>query len=230
MEPFHLFIASCYEAKDIQIPRIIDNISAVNIPSNYVHIIVGGCPKYETEYKNGIEIISVTYRCFEFTPLIYIIKNPDIIMFEFAFFAHDTVTFGKNFYNTIQSDIHKMKMGNFKTMKIENREMSMNIGIYSKEIILKNKNPLLELELNTNDKDELMKMKHKLVNYEDFILSQGNMNTGDASHNIKCKLVGKEGTVSNGSIRHYQRIDLIKYQSNNSTIQSIDICIIPNLF
>jgi hypothetical protein len=224
MENFHIFIASCYEGLDIQIPRLINNILEANIPVNFVHFIVGGCPNDNVYYENGIEIINVKYRCFEFTPHIYIVNNPDKYNFDYAFFTHDTVKFGKNFYNIILNDISYLKTTNFHTMKIENSAPSMNIGIYSKNIILENKNTLLDLSINTNNKDELMNLKHKLVRWEDFILNKNNYNNGDTSTNTRQQFIGVNGCVANGLLRYFNRIDFIKYQSNADRIQSIDIC------
>ena len=224
---FHIFIASCFEGLKIQVPRLIKNIIKSQIPVEYVHFIVGGCPSDLTYYDNGIEIVNVEYRCFEFTPLIYIVKNPDKYNFDFAFFTHDTVSFGNNFYKTIQNDILKLKETSFDTMKIDNKLISMNIGIYSKKIIFKNRDVLLnKLLLNTNNDDDLMNMKHLLVDYEDFILKQNNYNTNDASNSIEHEFKGHNGKKSKGSIKKFNRIDFIKYQSNYSAIQSIDICII----
>lgn len=225
---FHIFIASCYEGLDIQIPRLINNILEVNIPLSSVHFIVGGCPNDNVYYKNGIEIVHVKYRCFEFTPHIFIVNNQDKYNFDYAFFTHDTVKIGKNFYNTIINDISIMKKLKYNTMKIENSMPSMNIGIYSKNIILENKETLLELSINTNDKNELMKLKYKLVEYEDFILNKNNYNNGDKSINVSEQFNGINGDKTNGLIRYFERIDFIKYQSNAFYIQSIDICKINN--
>lgn len=153
-------------------------------------------PNDNIYYENGIEIINVKYRCFEFTPLIYIVNNSDKYNFDYAFFTHDTVKFGKNFYNTILNDILYLKNTNFHTMKIDNSWLSMNIGIYSKNIILENKNTLLDLSIDTNDKDELMKLKHKLIYYEDFILKQNNYDNGDMSINIPQEFIGENGCKS----------------------------------
>jgi hypothetical protein len=224
MEYFHIFIASCYEGLDTQVPRLINNILEVNIPVNFVHFIIGGCPEDKVYYENGIEIVNVKYRCFEFTPHIYIVNNPDNYDFDFAFFTHDTVKFGKNFYNIILKDISYLKKSRFRAMKIENSLPSMNIGLYSKNIILESKKTLLELSLNTNDKDELMKMKRKLCSYEDFILNKNNYNNRDVSTNTPQQFIGENGSVSNGLLRVFKRIDFIKYQSNAYTIQSIDVC------
>jgi len=224
MENFHIFIASCYEGLDIQIPRLINNIIEANIPVNFVHFIVGGCPDDNVYYKDGIEIINIKYRCFEFTPHIYIVNNPDKYNFDYAFFTHDTVKFGKNFYNVILNDISYLKTTNFNTMKIENSSPSMNIGIYSKKIILECNKTLLDLSINTNDKVELMKLKHKLCSFEDFILNKNNYNNGDRSTNTSQNFIGINGTLAKGYLRNFKRIDFIKYQSNANSIQSIDIC------
>lgn len=100
----------------------------------------------------------------------------------------------------------------------------MNIGLYSKNIIIQNKNKLLSLSLSSNDNKNLMKLKKKLVDYEDFILNQSNYNNGDKSENIKKQFIGINGIISNGLIRKFNRIYFIKYQNNAHYIQSIDIC------
>lgn len=222
---YHIFIASCIEAIHIQIPRLINNITLVNIPPEYVHIIVGGCDNNTVEYINGIEIVKVNYRCFEFTPHIFISNNPDKYHFDYAFFTHDTVKFGTHFYETICNDISELKRTTFDTKKIENCQLSMNIGIYSKNIILKNKNTLDSICCYTNDSIELMNLKNKLVHYEDFIFRENNMPSEDSSRNIDNTFYGVfNNTSANGYIRYFDRIDFIKYQSNANYIQSIDIC------
>jgi len=227
---FPIFIASCYEALNIQIPRLIDNIIKSNIPTNYVHIIVGGCPDEKIYYKNDILIIHVKYRCFEFTPFVFVINNPDYFNFDYAFFTHDTVEFGTNFYNVIKNDIIHCRNNNYDTMKIEviSKEYpSMNIGIYSKNIILKNKDVLSCLPIYSNDYNDIMQLKHKVVSIEDFILNQNSYyNKDNISIIVPTVFKGVNGVISNGLTRTFKRIDFIKYQSNAYTIQSIDICLI----
>jgi hypothetical protein len=52
MEKFHIFIASCHEGRDIQIPRLINNILECNIPVNFVHFIVGGSSDDNVYYQD----------------------------------------------------------------------------------------------------------------------------------------------------------------------------------
>jgi hypothetical protein len=69
-----------------------------------------------------------------------------------------------------------------------------------------------------------MKLKRTLCHHEDFILNKNNYNNGDTSTNIHKEFVGSKGGISKGLLRYFERIDLIKYQSNAYHIQSIDIC------
>jgi FkbM family methyltransferase len=222
---FHIFIASCYEGLNIQIPRLIDNILKSNIPPEYVHFIVGGCPNEDIYFINNIQIILVKYRCFEFTPHIFIVNNPDFFDFDYAFFTHDTVNFGPGFYNIIKNDILHLKNNNFDTMTIDNSLPSMNIGIYSKNIILQNTSTLQSLSLNSNDYNQLYELKRNLVNFEDFLFKFNNYyNDNSVVENINTVFTGINNTVANGFTRIFKRIDFIKYQSNAHSIQSIDIC------
>jgi hypothetical protein len=109
-------------------------------------------------------------------------------------------------------------------MRIDNSLPSMNIGLYSKNIIMQNKDKLLSISLNSNDSAKLMNLKNTLVGYEDFILHQGNYNNGDKSEIIQKQFTSINGKISNGLLRIFNRIDFIKYQSNAYSIQSIGIC------
>lgn len=228
IDNFPIIIASCYEALNIQVPRLIDNIIKCNIPTDYVYIIIGGCPDEKIYSINNIEIIHVKYRCFEFTPFVFIINNPDYFNFDYAFLTHDTVSFGNNFYDIIKNDIIHCRNNNYDTMKIEtNIHPSMNIGIYSKNIILKNKDVLNSLPIYSNDHNDVMQLKYKVVSHEDFILNQNNYyNKDNISIIVPTEFKGVNGVISNGLTRNFTRIDFIKYQSNAFKIQSIDICLI----
>lgn len=222
---FHIFIASCFEALNYQVPRLIDNILKSNIPCEYVHFIVGGCPDESIYFINNIQIIRVKYRCFEFTPHIFIVNNPLFFDFDYAFFTHDTVSFGINFYNTIMNDILFIKNNNYDSMKIDGKDLSMNIGIYSKNIILNNKETLLSLSLFSNDHNKLLELKNNLCEFEDFIFKKSNhYYNNDNSEKIETNFIGINNTPSKGITHFFRRIDFIKYQSNAYFIQSIDIC------
>jgi hypothetical protein len=110
-------------------------------------------------------------------------------------------------------------------MTIDNSLPSMNIGIYSKNIILQNTSTLQSLSLNSNDYNQLYELKRNLVNFEDFLFKFNNYyNDNSVVENINTVFTGINNTVANGFTRIFKRIDFIKYQSNAHSIQSIDIC------
>lgn len=220
---FHIFISSNIDYEKIHLSRLIENIENINIPNNIVHIIIGGYDKESIEYINNIEIIRVPYRAFEFTPFTYIIKNPDKYDFDYAFFSHDSVTFGENFYNSILKYIHYMNNNNFDTMGIEPNAMSMNIGIYKKNVIFKNVDLINSITIYSNDKDKLFELKNRLVPVEDTILKSGNhYHNNDLYPEVtQYKDYNAEKKLVDLWKKYYKNIDFTKIQTNNGNIFSI---------
>ena len=106
---FHIFIATSKEYEVFNLERIILNIESTNIPKDIIHIISGGHESESFESVRGVELIRLPYRCFEFTPFIYLVKHQEKYNFEYAFFTHDTVEFGNNFYNIMKGIVLNMK-------------------------------------------------------------------------------------------------------------------------
>ena len=161
----HIFVASSVEYEPLYVDKLINNLRALgNVPLDHVHVVVGGCEKEMcTVTEDGVTIDRVMYRCFEFTPMIFVAKNPDRYDFEYAFFTHDTVDFGSRFYPYMSYVVNKMKEREAHTAPIEAPAPSMNMGIYHKEAILECTDVLESLCINTNDYGELWAMKNKLM-------------------------------------------------------------------
>lgn len=227
VEPFtntpHIFISSNVDYEKVHLKRLIDNIKNTNIPNNCVHIIIGGSDKETVEYIDEIEIVRVPYRSFEFTPFSYIIKNYNRCRFDYAFFTHDTVIFGKEFYNKLNFHLKNMIKNGYETMGIGKNELSMNIGIYKKEVILRNKDLINSITINNNDEISLFKLKHILVPIEDVILKTAKCYYNDISSEEIEKYIGKD--IDDKSIKlrrkYYKHMDLIKLQTNTNGIYSI---------
>jgi len=221
-----IFIASSIDYEPIHLRRIITNIiTCSDIPPENVIIVSGGHEKESTEIIDKIKVIRVQYRCFEFTPFIFLTKNPTYIDFEYAFFSHDTVEFGPTFYSKITSFASYMKNHGFTTKKID-RGMSMNIGLYTKSIILDHTKMLDSICLYTNNKETLWKMKHTLIYKEDSILNAGRLYR--VSYNPKIISYNTLDTNNKPLTVYkkiYDNIDLIKYQTNYCKIYSIDSAI-----
>ncbi len=218
---FPIFIASSVDYEPIHLNRLINNITKVGIDASMVYIISGGHSHEYTEKIAGITVIRVPYRCFEFTPFIYFVKNPDVFDFEYGFFTHDTVEFGNTFYDKMKNIVYAMKRDRYDTKKIDSG-MSMNIGIYTKDIIIQNSARILNLCLHTNDPANLLKMKHILIHEEDVIMRSGKL----YPHSFN-PVIYPYNTVTTNSEpivcykKVYTDIDFIKYQTNHCKIVSI---------
>lgn len=225
---YHIFVASCAEVIHTNLQRIIKNIESLNLRN--VHIIIGGCEEESVEQKGEIELVRVKYRCFEFTPFIYVCKNQDKYDFEYAFFTHDTVTFGPQFETLLLRKIDYVMQNGYESLKIENNLPSMNIGIYNKSSILRNKDTLMHLCMYSNDNTDLMNMKRKLQGYEDFIFKSSKCTPSTEAHE-KDEALQLNYTYNNERQechkRYFAHFDFTKYQTNYFKICSINCPIIP---
>jgi len=225
---YHIFIASCVEVIHTNLPRIIKNLEKLNLKN--IHIVIGGCDEESVETNGNIELIKVKYRCFEFTPFIYLCKNVDKYDFEYAFFTHDTVTFGPMFESLLQQKIKYLQDNSYECIRIENNLPSMNIGIYSKECILRNANTLSNICLYTNNDVDLMNMKRTLQGYEDFIFHSSSCAPSKEAHTsdtaVQMEYV-KNAEYQECHKRYFAHFDFTKYQTNYFKICSINCPVIP---
>ena len=218
----HIFVASSVEYEPVYVDKLINNLRALgNVPLDHVHVVVGGCEKEMCVItEDGVTIDRVTYRCFEFTPMIFVAKNPDRYGFEYAFFTHDTVEFGSRFYPYMTYVMNKMKEREAHTAPIEAPAPSMNMGIYHKEAILECTDVLESLCMNTNDHGELWAMKNKLMGYEDYVLNHGPIYR-DATENPTITEIVFNNTTKKAFRKTFARWGIIKIQQNRMFISSI---------
>lgn len=215
----YVFIASCIESLELHMERLKENVH----PNMNVVIISGGHETEEEECIPPLLIIKVKYRCFEFTPFFYILKNPERFSFDYAFFTHDTVILGPLFYDRIRDIRTELKDLGYDTYRVNNKasSKSMNIGLYSKNIILSSADVLYE---NIHLDSDLMTMKHKLMCFEDYILNRNPLICDHSCNETEHVFHGTySDNRSNGLIYYFEKIDMFKFQSNAYYIQSIDV-------
>jgi hypothetical protein len=116
-----------------------------------------------------------------------------------------------------------MNNNNFDTMGIEPNAMSMNIGVYTKNVILKNSDLINSITIYSNDKDKLFELKNKLVPVEDTILKSGNhFHNNDLYPEVtQYKDYNSEKKLVDLWKKYYKNIDFTKIQTNNGHIFSI---------
>lgn len=220
MDQPDIFIASSIDFESHNVERLIQNIRDVgNIPLERVHFIIGGCEQdVHSKTEDGITIDRTRYRCFEFTPMIYVLKNPDMYPFDYAMFIHDTVSFGPNFYPQLCRVTSFLKRHKYETARIELPLPSMNIGVYHHSVFDRHKHLLESICLYDNDPKMLWDMKHTLVGLEDKLLLSSNHYPGFAQ-NPTITEVERDGKRS--WLKYFSKWDLYKYQSNRFGIFTI---------
>lgn len=217
----HLFIASSVDYEKYHLDRLISNLREVLFPPELIHFIIGGCPEEShEELEDHITIDRVPYRCFEFTPMIFITKNPSRYPFEYGFFAHDTISVGPRFFPYLEEVVASMKSGGVKTAPIELGQHSMNIGVYHRNTLFANQHDLENLCLYTNNTDALWATKNKLMYYEDKILYQGPL-CRKFSEVPVIELVHYPDGGRHSLRKLFKRWDLVKLQQNHGFISSI---------
>jgi len=208
-----ILITTCREYFDKIGSELIKCIDNSDIIKENIIIISGGGEDEKVYYINNIKIVEVKYRCFEFTSFIYAVENN--LDCDYIFMSHDNVIFKKNFYSKMYKKCLECKKNNFETMKLKSYSLSMNIGLYSYDYLIKNKKTIIKLKKYNNNYDELLKIKHELCALEDIFFKKSN--------NVKFGLINNpenekiDTLIQNDkSIREltYSTIDYIKYQQN----------------
>lgn len=216
----HIFVASSSEYFGLHGEKLLQNIlSLPDIPEGHVHFVVGGCPEEASvTVDRGVTIDRVEYRCFEFTPMIFVARNPSRYAFEYGFFTHDTVSLGEQFYSHLARVAADMRRQGAKTARIESPEPSMNIGVYHHSKIVENSEYLEGLCMHSNDSGLLWEKKLELVRHEDRLLNQGPLYR-EAAESPRVTPIHKDGKTA--YLKTFERWHLKKVQQNRGFISSI---------
>jgi hypothetical protein len=145
-------------------PVIIQSLLDAKIDVKDIIMVVGGCPM-DTILNNplNIQLVPVEYNSFDLTALIYaadILENLDT---DHVFLMHDTCLVGPKFKNLVM-DYHPNDI--IKTLR---SAISMNIGLYSKYILEKNKSNLNQLKFYPETEQEVQHVKEFFVVNEDIV-------------------------------------------------------------
>jgi hypothetical protein len=148
-------------------PVIVQSLLDANISSKNIIMVVGGCES-GVVLKNplGIRLVSVEYNSFDLTALIYISDIIDTVKADHVFLMHDTCFVGPNF-KTLSEQYSPNDI--IKTLR---PAISMNIGLYSKQIIAHSKGALDYLKFYPKTENEVQQVKEFFVINEDIIFKQ----------------------------------------------------------
>jgi hypothetical protein len=165
--PVTLLVSTCLEYFDKTIPKLIKNLEEIGYPKNEVLIVSGGEDKEDKIDYEGVQVVKVPWRCFEFTSLIYVSELSDDNLSDYYFLIHDNVKLEKNFYTNIKIYCQKISENNLLGAKLQMHDPSMNMGIYSKRMFQMFRLNIALFKFYSNNLDFLKFLKKELINYED---------------------------------------------------------------
>lgn len=174
-------------------------------------IIIGGYYNninYEINKIDNITYIKCNHNSIDFTGLITLSELYYDNISEYYLYLHDTCKIGVNFYKKIKS----IDLTNISSIKI-NKFFSMNIGIYSQEIINNFKN-FLSQKKNTHE-NKCMEFKSVNCN-EDYIFNNDKNNILLDNYD-GWDYTGPTDYYNTGTMRiveYYPNLDLYKIKAN----------------
>ena len=192
--------------------------------NNYnIIVCIGGyyeLDNYLITRDENIMYIKANHNSIDFTGLITILENINLFNFTHLFYMHDTCIVGPKFLKILND----VTLDNITTYKIKLRS-SMNIGIYSIEII-KNFKTFLLNQKNTNEISSVH-CKKRAIKCEDYIFKNDKnnkvINNPSGEHISRSKPVDYYNTGTKRVIDYYDGIDLYKIKANWLGYQTINL-------
>jgi hypothetical protein len=133
-------VINSHSKSNIALQHLLESLRENDINYCEIIIVIGGyyhLENYEITKEENITYIRVNHNSIDFTGLITLSELYNTTN-NYYLYLHDTCRVGKNFYNKLKS----IDLTNVTSIKINTKD-SMNMGIYSQEIINKFKDFLL---------------------------------------------------------------------------------------
>ena len=173
-------------------------------------VVIGGyynLNNYEIIENKNITYIHANHNSIDFTGLITLMELYSDVN-EYYVYLHDTCNIGKKFYEKIKL----IDLTNVSSIKI-NKKFSMNIGIYSQNII----NNFKDFLLSKKNTDENKCMEFKSINIcEDYIFNN-DTNNKLLNNYDGWIYTGPTDYYNTGTMRiveYYPNLDLYKIKAN----------------
>lgn len=193
-------------------------------------IVVGGFyenPNYQINKNKNITYIYCNHNSIDFTGLIALLELYSENTNEYYLYLHDTCKVGEQFFNKISS----IDLNNVSSVKI-NKWFSMNMGIYSQNIINQFSDFLLSRK--NNDENTCMDFKKSGLYYEDHIF-KNDPNNIILDNFEGCyydgPFTGPTDYYNTGVMRiveYYPNLDLYKIKANWSNVFKTGIVTLDN--
>ena len=201
-------IINSHIKSNISLQHLLEGLKENDINTFSVIVVIGGyynLDNYKIIENENITYIHANHNSIDFTGLITLMELYCDVD-EYYMYLHDTCKIGKKFYNKLKS----IDLTNVSSIKI-NKSFSMNIGIYSQNIINKFKYFLLTVK-NTDDNKC---MDFKLGKWEDYIFNNDVNNTILDNYD-GWNYTGPTDYYNTGTMRiveYYPNLDLYKIKA-----------------
>jgi hypothetical protein len=201
-------VINSHTKSNIALQHLLESIKENDIYCDII-VVIGGyyaLNNYEIIEDKNITYIHANHNSIDFTGLITLMELYSDIN-EYYIYLHDTCKIGKNFYNKIKS----IDLTGVTTIKIH-KCYSMNIGVYSQEII----NNFKKFLLSRKNTDENKCMEFKSNGFEDYIfkndINNKLLDDYDGYHYTSPTNYYNTGTMR--IIEYYPNLDLYKIKAN----------------
>lgn len=186
-------------------PVVVESLIDSGISKKDIYFFEGGYDEYSV-IESDINRYQCNHNSIDFTALISIVDLG--LKSDFWFMIHDTTKVGKNFFNYAKN-FNKSDKG-----KKVYCGPSMNMGLYSHDLIVSNRDLLNKFKNYSNSKESLQKYKSLNVEYEDWLL---NLCESPCYCNNPPETSGPVDYYNNGVMRiieKYSEIDIYKMKAN----------------
>jgi hypothetical protein len=189
---------------------ILNSLIEVGIKKEDIFFFIGG---YEKKNHNQLIcespiIYTTSNNYFELTALVTIMEMN--LVEPWWFLLHDTCYVGPNFLNRI----NEINREGLNTIRLHEIHDSMNMGAYSWDFLMKNKEFFLNF-LNEHERDGLQRLKRVLIHNEDFLLNLDSNFIGySKEYRDESDTIDFYGTQTDRKICHFPGIDIYKIQAN----------------
>lgn len=185
---------------------LIDDFRNNNINLTDVFFYVGGFNKKSNEDLDGLTIRKVNHNSIDFTGIISLLEDDVHNDYTHFFFLHDTVRLGKNFYFNV-------KRNNYNNAKLTSDNLSMSMGLLSKDYINLKTNEIFSMKNSDYSRDSINKFKLLAVLSEDLLFKD----IKESFNKSRRIITGPIDYYNTGTLRiveYYPDIDLYKIKAN----------------
>lgn len=193
-------------------PKLIEQLLNYGIEREEIILMVGGYEKTEKREFLGIKTYLLDNNTIDYTAFIGIIELELTNRIDFFFYLHDTTEINsKKFYNIFYK--YPIKKG--RSYSIAKNRKGMNIGFYSKETLLFNKEFILKIKNTKPSSKALQNSKSLGVVLEDAIFNNDLLNKRIFFIYSNTPISKKSNYLGQARIQEkYNHLGILKYKAN----------------